>query len=156
MGNGAEIDNGQWDTFPIPQTDKEKEEGKIKTKILNYGGVPAANIEQTAQKLGISAESVQRRIDGDVLLSFKLEEDGETLIPDWQFNGPRPQVLPDIIFLSKMFPEDPWGTASILTSPQPSLDGKTPVEVFKSGDLDARLKARRTMTALIKDLYGLD
>lgn len=82
---------------------------------------------------------------------LRLEmRDGQIGYPVFQFDGRR--VLPGMRAVVRALAPvvaSSWTTASWLTSPAPELDGRTPLEALRAGDVEAVLAlARRTAANL--------
>jgi hypothetical protein len=107
---------------------------------------PAYRQGHVAQLLDKSRQAVSA---DQGLLRLEMR-DGQIGYPVFQFEGRR--VLPgmrDVLRVLAPVVATSWTIASWLTSPAPELDGRTPLEALRTGELDAVLAlARQTAAAL--------
>jgi hypothetical protein len=96
------------------------------------GGVSAT---QVAQQLNVSEQEVDELRAAGRLLAVPDPDSQELVYPACQFEGPRivkglAEGLSDFAIVS------PWTRLYVLTSKDPALGGRTPIEALKHGDLD--------------------
>lgn len=119
--------------------------------ILNYGGRPPYEARKVMKLLGVETRQAlfDRRMKGK-LFALPLGE-RYLLYPHWQFAGASGELVPGLSDVLEKAPRgDPWGVADILTSPQETLAGETPLAVL------ARQKepdAKRKVLALLRRAY---
>ncbi|MBS1843979.1 MAG: hypothetical protein JST53_06110 [Actinobacteria bacterium] len=102
---------------------------------------------------GVSREALRKRVLSGSVLALR-DEAGLIRYPRWQFDAANSAPFGAIKRLNGIFGEaglDPWTLASFATSPQPELDGRTPIEAFADVDLEPLLlAARRTVADLMR------
>lgn len=105
---------------------------------------PAYTTKQVASLLQISRQAVAKHA-GLVRL---VQRNGHAAYPVVQFDGDRllPGVDPVVRILAGAV-ATPWTTASWLTTPQPTLAGRTPIDALRDGDDDQVTTAARAVAA---------
>ncbi|MCC7103947.1 MAG: hypothetical protein IT307_02275 [Chloroflexi bacterium] len=97
--------------------------------------------EQVAEHLRISRQAVDKRRQAGKLIGLDIGRHGYAY-PAWQL-APR-GTLPGLEqVLEAMTVRDPWMQAAFFLSGDPRLEGKTPLERLRRGDVDAVLLAAR-------------
>jgi hypothetical protein len=103
------------------------------------GGV--FTVEQAARSLGITRQAVDKRRRAGKLIGLYTGRRGYAY-PAWQF-GPN-GVLPGLErVLSDLSVRGPWMQAAFFLSGDPRLDGATPLEKLRQGNLEAVRRAAR-------------
>ena len=101
---------------------------------------------QVARLLGTTRQTPHDRAQSLTLLA--VEDRGSLRFPYWQFdaNGPNGVIvgLPAVL---KALDISPLGKVSWLTSPNPYLDGHTPLEVLKAGEVERVVDQARAVGA---------
>jgi hypothetical protein len=105
--------------------------------INDHGG--ALTSVQAASLLGVSRQMIDRKRQHGKLLAVSTGRHGYRY-PAWQFEPSG--VLPGLEdALSVLAPFDSWMQVAFFVSPNERLQGKTPIEALKAGDLEAVLEA---------------
>jgi len=87
-------------------------------------------VESTARMLGVTGEAIRKRLREHSLLGIKAAKG--YLIPALQFEGG--QELPGLRRVLRALPvESPWMRLDWLLSPEPRLEGKSPVQALGNG-----------------------
>lgn len=96
---------------------------------------------------GVTRQAIEERRRRRRLLALRTD-DGAWVYPAFQLDA-RNQVLRGLPEVLQCFaPEDDrWTIASLLTTPQPSLAGRTPIVALGEGDLDLVLELARDVAA---------
>ena len=120
----------------------ELEGQRMKRDILAAPGMLAP--ARAAQEAGISRQALDlRRIKGHAL-ALSHQKRGFRY-PAWQFDqdiaGTVTRALPELAYL------DAWGRYFFFIEPEPLLDGKTPLEVLRSGEHERVLKTIQVLRA---------
>lgn len=119
--------------------------------ILNYGGRPPYEAKRVMKLLGVETRQAlfDRRLKGK-LLALPMGE-RKLLYPHWQFAGTNGELVPGLSDVLKKAPRgDPWGVADILTSPQRTLGGETPIAVLAR---EKEPEAKRKVLSLLRRAY---
>jgi hypothetical protein len=91
--------------------------------------------DDVAQLLGITRQAVERRRDRGTVLALRASG-GMFVYPVCQFQDG--QLLAGIDRFLAAFPEgtSPWSILNVLVGPSDALDGRTPLEALRAGDID--------------------
>lgn len=112
-------------------------------EVLLRGSLTAP---QVARLLGTTRQTPHDRAQSQTLLA--VEDRGSLRFPYWQFdaNGPNGIIvgLPAVL---KALDISPLGKVSWLTRPNPYLDGRTPLEILKAGEVERVLDQARAVGA---------
>jgi hypothetical protein len=94
---------------------------------------------QVADLLGVSSAAVTKRRGKGGLIAFKHKEDWR--YPRWQFDGTA--VVSGAITAWQLLPDrhDVAGLVRWFTLPSRQLNGRTPIDAIKEGDVDAAADA---------------
>ena len=107
------------------------------------GAVPASEV---ARLLGVSRQTVYERARKGTLLA--VEEGDARRFPAWQFDpeGPRGIVagLPDVL---RALPVSSYARALWLMRPNPTFEGRTPLETLKAGERERVLSLAASVGA---------
>lgn len=108
--------------------------GDDRDSIVNYGGHPPLDTAEAMRRLRLSRQGLAARRKSRTLLGLPLGP-REIVYPAWQFDWRRSDhLVPGLRDVLRVAPQDdPWGTADKLTSPQPSIDEDTPIDVLRAG-----------------------
>lgn len=96
---------------------------------------------------GVTKQAVSQRVREQRLLGLRLAADGgraRLVYPAWQFRPAVLRHLPAVLAAAGLDPERPvtgWTVAAWLTSPDPDLDGLTPVELLQADRPDPVITA---------------
>jgi len=99
--------------------------------------------EQAAQYLGISPQAVSERKKAKKLAAIRRGR--ETRFPAWQFTDEG--TLPGLEQVIGSWPGSPLALATWAQRPSPDLDGRTPAEALRDGDVDAVIALERAIEA---------
>jgi len=92
-----------------------------------------------ASRLNVNVEDVERRRQDGLLIALPSET-GTPGFPAWQFRDDG--LLPGLdIVLSHMSVRSPWMRAQFFLSGDLRLDGRTPLDVLRRGEIDAVRRA---------------
>lgn len=107
---------------------------------------PAYTRQSVADLLGITPQTVARRKG---LLALE-QSSGGVVYPVFQFDGCELLAgIDEVVRVMTPVVETAWTIAAMLTAPQRDLDGRTPVQALREGDMeDVLLLARRAANAL--------
>lgn len=114
---------------------------EVKQELLFHSGKPFTSRE-TGRVLNMSRQAVDKRRDRNKLLGLSLAKRGY-LYPAWQFeNG---NVLPGFELVLEALAEiSPWGKLEFMLTGDLKLEGKTPLECLKAGQIDKVIEAAKT------------
>ncbi|MBV9279246.1 MAG: hypothetical protein JOZ41_04120 [Chloroflexi bacterium] len=102
----------------------------------------ALTTSQVAQLLGTSRQTPHDRVKSDSLLA--IQDRGALRFPAWQFDpeGPNGVVagLPDVLRSLRV---PPLSRVSWLVSPNPVLDGMTPLRALQRGEIERVVQVAR-------------
>ena len=111
----------------------------LKQELLKDQGLPPFSSEQVAENLGMSREAVNKRRRKGQLVAVSVGKRGYQY-PAWQFQDG--QVLRGLReVLQALGSVGEWTPILFLCSGDPMLDGETPLERLKQGDIDAAIAA---------------
>lgn len=99
---------------------------------------------------GVSKQAVNDRVRRHRLLALRTGS-GRLVYPAAQFNDERVvDGLGDV--LDVLVPDDTeaWMVASWLTTPDPDLDGRTPLAALRTGDRDDVVRAARELSSALR------
>jgi hypothetical protein len=100
---------------------------------------------------GVSREALRKRVLSGSVIALR-DDAGLVRYPRWQFDAASGVPFPAVKKLNEIFGDaglDPWTLASFVTTPQPELDDRVPVEAFADADLEPLLtSAHRTVADL--------
>jgi hypothetical protein len=118
------------------------------------GGPEAMTAVQTAAFLAISLEEVARRQKAKEILGLP-DQEFSLLYPVWQFDlSQSDSLIPDLaLILAITPPADVWSLADTLTSRQPALGDRTPLEALAAQP--RQLESLETLLAILADRYNL-
>jgi biotin operon repressor len=105
--------------------------------LQREGGTLSA--EQVAGHLGLSRQAVDKRRRAGKLIGLNIGRRGYAY-PAWQLG--RQGTLPGLeAALSELTIRDPWMQAAFFLSGDPRLDGATPLDELRRGNVDAVRRA---------------
>lgn len=115
--------------------------------VRKAGGLLSA--AEVARMLGITRQAVDKRRGGGKLLAVKVG--GDWRYPAAQFGpgGVTPAGLEEVI--AGMADSGPWVTLDFLLAEDTVLEGRTPLQTLRDGDLDI---IRRLLAQRETDVYG--
>ncbi len=99
---------------------------------------------------GVSKQAVNDRVRRHRLLALRTGS-GRLVYPTMQFH--RRAVVPGVgELLDLLLPDDTeaWMVASWLSTPDPDLDGQTPIAVLRSGSTEPVLRAARQLASTFR------
>lgn len=115
---------------------------RMKQELLSReGGVLGAS--EVAEILGISRQAVNKRVQAKTLFALQTPRHGMSF-PAWQLvDG---DVLPGLSAVLKSLDPTlgPWMTLAFFVEGHVALDGRSPLQALRDGDLEAVLRAART------------
>ncbi len=85
---------------------------------------------------GVSREALRKRVMSGSVIALR-DDAGAVRYPRWQFDPVSGSVFPAVKRLNEIFAQadlDDWTLASFATTPQPELDGRTPVAALSDED----------------------
>ena len=95
--------------------------------------------EHVAAHLGLSRQAVDKRRRAGRLIGLSVGRRGYAY-PAWQFG--QAGVIPGLeVALTSLSVHDPWMRAAFFLSGDPRLDGATPLEELRRGNVDAVQRA---------------
>ena len=96
--------------------------------------------EQAAKLLSVSRQTVHNRVRQDKLLAFR---DGDRLrLPTWQFDATSiDSVVAGLATVLAALHAAPLARARWFSSPQPALNGRTPADALRAGEVAAVVRA---------------
>ena len=114
---------------------------EVKQELLFHSGKPLSSRE-TGNILNMSRQAVDKRRDRNKLLGLSLAKRGY-LYPAWQFeNG---DVLPGLEqVLEALADISSWGKLEFMLTGDLKLEGFTPLECLKAGQIDRVIEAAKT------------
>jgi hypothetical protein len=121
-----------------PLTDARKRGAVLKRDLLERAG-GAWSAEEVAAVLGIAPSAVHARHRRRTLLAVRTDT-GKFLYPACQFGNGGP--LPGLdLALAAFTVEGAWTRLGVLLSPAPALDGATPLDALRRGDVAGAVEA---------------
>jgi hypothetical protein len=122
----------------IDQMWRPRDLGDEQAAIMYYGGKPPYSARETQAQLELTRQGLAQRRKTGKLLGLPIGP-RRVKYPAWQFDFRRSDNL--VAELAKVLGaaprDDPWGVADILTSPQPSIASRVPIDVLRAGDVSA-------------------
>ncbi len=113
---------------------------RVKRDLLEQGG-GTLGAGRVSQLLGISRQAVDKRRQSQALLALRAGE--RFVYPAWQFVGG--QALSGLKRVLRAFDiEDPWMRLGFFLDPNERLDGRSPLDALRAGDVDAVCTAAST------------
>jgi len=106
--------------------------GDDRESIANFDGHMALTASEAMTRLRLTRQGMAERRKAGTLLGLPLGP-REVIYPAWQFDFRRPDhLVRDVLRATSR--DDPWGIGDKLTSSQPSIGGRVPIEVLRSGE----------------------
>lgn len=142
LGAPSDAEGQAW----VPKGDLVSE----REQIANWGGRRALTSAQAMEFVGLTTrQGLSRRRHLRKLFGLPLGE-RRYVYPQWQFTqgGALVPGLSEILQAAPAY--DPWGVADLLTSSQPSLGGREPIEVLREGDTSTLPK----VLSILDRVYG--
>jgi hypothetical protein len=100
-------------------------------ELLELAG-GTSNATEVALLLNVSRQAVDKRRRSNALLG--LRQRGDWQYPRCQFNEAQHDVVPDLPrFLREAKIANPWVILDLLLAPDDALDGRTPLEILRTG-----------------------
>jgi hypothetical protein len=96
---------------------------------------------QVARRLGITPLVVEQLRQGQRLLAVPAGHG--FAYPSWQFEG-RGMLSGFLTVLGALHGQEPNSQLAFFVTPHDGLEGRTPLDVLRSGDLDAVLRVARS------------
>lgn len=97
----------------------------------------ALSVAEVAELLGVGRQTPHDRVKAATLLAVK--ENGKLRFPDWQFDPDGPDgVVPGLTEVLRAMegPISAVGRIRWFVAPKPLMDGRTPLEALRAGDID--------------------
>lgn len=101
---------------------------------------------------GVSREALRKRVAGGSVIALR-DEAGLVRYPRWQFDPSTGAPFAAVKEINEIFDDaglDPWALAAFVTSPQPELGERTPVDAFADTDIEPLLLAAHRTVADLK------
>ena len=135
---GALPHNGQGEALPDPLKASFIRGERARKRILAAQG-ELLDVAEVAARLDMSHEDVLQRQHRGRLLALPLK-DGTLGFPSWQFaeHGLLPGI--ETVFRN-IGVDDPWMQAAYFLSGELLLDGQTPLDALRRGDIEAVRRA---------------
>jgi hypothetical protein len=94
-------------------------------------------VPAVAEWIGVSATTVRGRIAARQLIGLKTT-DRRWILPSFQFDkrGVVPARLADVMAVVDPGNVDPWGSVALVRERTDFLDGRSPIEALRAGDID--------------------
>ena len=97
----------------------------------------AMGVAEVAELLGVGRQTPHDRVKAETLLAVK--ENGKLMFPDWQFDPEGADGvlagLPEVLRAMRG-PISALGRVRWFVTPKPLMDGRTPLEALRAGDVD--------------------
>jgi len=106
---------------------------QARDQLLNAQG-GSWSVERAAKHLGLTRQAVDKRRKANKLIGLAVGRHGY-LYPSWQFD--RSGTLPGLEdVLHELRRQDPWSQLIFMLSPNYRLDGASPLEQLRKGQID--------------------
>jgi hypothetical protein len=110
-----------------------------KQMLHEHGGVISA--EQVGKLLGLTRQAVEARRQTGKLLAYAIEGP-RYRYPRWQFDAQEDHVLPGLDrVLAALADLSPWSKGRFMTTGDIRLNGETPLDCLKAGEVEAVVRA---------------
>jgi hypothetical protein len=115
---------------------------------------PLYLVPAVADWISVSATTVRRRIAARQVLGLKTS-DRRWVLPSFQFNehGAVPARLADVMNAMDPGNRDPWGNAALLHERTDMLDGWSPIEALRAGEIDRVLALASQFGQPLRELF---
>lgn len=147
LGRSQDKPNELWEPAPTLDT--------VRRQILDYAGTPALSARDVARRAGLGGrQAVSKRRRAGTLLGLPYNQK-EFRYPSWQFDPENPGQLffglQDLLAFTPI--DDMWGLADLLTSPQPALGDRTPIDAL--ADRETRNDSLAIVVALAGERFSV-
>lgn len=131
----------EFSRFQNPVTKARLRAAGMKLELLERGG-GTYNSTEVAELLGVQRQAVNKRVKARALLALERGKHG-FVYPAFQFvDGDTLPGLPEV--LRSLDPTiDPWMTLAFFLNRNAALDGLTPLEALRRGDVEGAVRAAR-------------
>jgi hypothetical protein len=106
----------------------------------------ALSVAEVAELLGVGRQTPHDRVKAETLLAIK--ENGKLMFPNWQFDPEGADgVVPGLpeALRAMQGPISALGRIRWFVTPKPLMDGRTPLEALRAGDVDDVVREARAI-----------